>query len=75
MKGLGILLFLAIVASVEWNGGKIVRSDSDWLQILGQDRFRILRRKGTDPAYLGKYVHPSPVPGFYQCRLATAPFS
>lgn len=33
----------------------IVKTDEEWLRHLGPERFRILRRKGTEMAGTGKY--------------------
>ncbi|MBN2109568.1 MAG: peptide-methionine (R)-S-oxide reductase MsrB [Methanosarcinaceae archaeon] len=34
---------------------KIERSEEEWKQILSRDEFLVLRKKGTEPAFTGKY--------------------
>jgi peptide-methionine (R)-S-oxide reductase len=53
------------------NGGstmtdKIVKTDAEWKEILTSEQYRILRKKGTEPAFSGKYYHFTEE-GIYQC--------
>lgn len=34
---------------------KIEKSEEEWKQILSRDQFLVLRQKGTEPAFTGKY--------------------
>ncbi|MDW7731078.1 MAG: peptide-methionine (R)-S-oxide reductase MsrB [Methanolobus sp.] len=34
---------------------KIEKSEEEWKQILSRDQFLVLRQKGTEPAFAGKY--------------------
>ena len=45
---------------------KIRKSDSEWQKQLTPDQFRITRKKGTEPAFTGKY-NASKEPGVYTC--------
>jgi peptide-methionine (R)-S-oxide reductase len=45
---------------------KVVRSDEEWRRILTPEQFKIIRRKGTEPPYSGKY-HNFKGKGIYQC--------
>ena len=36
-------------------GGKVVKTDAEWLEQLGPEAFRVARQKGTEHAYTGKY--------------------
>ena len=45
---------------------KIRKSDEEWQRQLTPDQFRITRKKGTEPAFSGKY-NSSKEPGVYKC--------
>ena len=45
---------------------RIERSDAEWRRILPPDVYRITRRKGTEPAFTGKY-HSFKGKGRYRC--------
>jgi peptide-methionine (R)-S-oxide reductase len=45
---------------------KIRKSDAEWQQELTPEQFRIARKKGTEPAFTGKY-NASKEPGLYTC--------
>lgn len=45
---------------------KIRKSDEEWQKQLTPDQYRITRRKGTEPAFTGKY-NDSKEPGIYKC--------
>lgn len=45
---------------------KIRKSDEEWQRQLTPDQFRIARKKGTEPAFTGKY-NASKEPGVYTC--------
>lgn len=50
------------VADVE----KVKRTDEEWKKILSEDEFRVARKKGTEPAFSGKY-HDFHEKGVYRC--------
>ena len=53
----------------------MVRSEKEWLAALGPDRFRTMRQKGIDRAYVGEYAYPRLNVGTYHCaRLVSCPF-
>jgi peptide-methionine (R)-S-oxide reductase len=35
--------------------GKVHRTDEEWRRLLTPDQYRILRKKGTEPAFTGRY--------------------
>ena len=35
--------------------GKLTKTDAEWQKLLTPDQYRITRKKGTEPAYTGKY--------------------
>jgi peptide-methionine (R)-S-oxide reductase len=50
----------------------VVKSDDEWRTQLGADRYRVLRRKGTEAPFSGQYVH-SGADGTYHCAACNAP--
>lgn len=46
---------------------KIEKTDSQWLEQLGEEGFRICRQKGTEAAFSGEYES-CKEQGMYQCR-------
>ncbi|GMQ92233.1 MAG: peptide-methionine (R)-S-oxide reductase MsrB [Gammaproteobacteria bacterium] len=51
---------------------EISKSDEEWRQLLTEDQFRITRKKGTEPAFSGKY-HDCKEPGVYLCICCAIP--
>lgn len=45
---------------------KIIRTEAEWKQILKPDEFYVLREKGTEPPFTGKYYHHKEE-GIYLC--------
>ena len=45
---------------------KVEKSDAEWREELGSDRFRILREAGTEPPFTGAYTN-SKADGIYRC--------
>lgn len=45
---------------------KVTKSDEEWRRILTPEQFKIIRRKGTEPPYSGKY-HNFKGKGIYKC--------
>ena len=45
---------------------KIRKTDEEWRQKLTPEQFRVARKKGTEPAFTGKY-NASKEPGQYNC--------
>lgn len=46
--------------------GKVSRTDAEWKQILTPEQFEVLRNKGTERAFTGKYWS-TKTPGTYVC--------
>lgn len=50
---------------------KIVKSDDEWRKVLTDEQYRILREKGTERAFTGKYWNTKD-PGSYVCAACGA---
>lgn len=50
---------------------KFVKSDEEWMKILTPEEFRIMRKKGTERAYTGKYWNTHET-GMYLCNSCGA---
>jgi peptide-methionine (R)-S-oxide reductase len=53
-------------SNMEVNSEKITKSDQEWRKELTPEQYRILRQKGTEIAFTGKYVNNHDV-GVYVC--------
>ena len=51
---------------------KVSKTDAEWRQHLTPDQYRILREKGTEPAFTGALVD-NHDDGFYHCAACDAP--
>jgi peptide-methionine (R)-S-oxide reductase len=51
---------------------KVEISDQEWRQRLTPEQYEVLRQKGTEPAFTGKYAH-SKEQGTYVCAGCGAP--
>jgi len=45
---------------------RVVKTDAEWQRILTPEQYRVLRRKGTEPAFTGRY-HDYKEKGVYRC--------
>ena len=50
---------------------KVVKSEREWREQLTPEQYEILRRKGTEPPFTGKYVY-SKEDGTYRCAACGA---
>lgn len=67
--------FLPLILSsliISWNGEKIHRSDSEWKDRLGEERFQVMRQKKTERGFIGKYVYHEEK-GTYSCAACELP--
>ncbi|MEZ4319583.1 MAG: peptide-methionine (R)-S-oxide reductase MsrB [Myxococcota bacterium] len=70
-----LVVFFAAVYSAAFAGGenaqpsrsdRVVKTDAEWKAALTAEEYRILRDKGTERAFTGKY-HDDHEPGVYRC--------
>ncbi len=47
------------------------KTDAEWRQELTPEQYKILREKGTEPAFSGEYVD-TETPGMYKCAACGA---
>jgi len=45
---------------------RVEKTDSEWRAVLTAEQFGVARKKGTEPAFTGKY-HDCKEPGLYRC--------
>ncbi|MEX2132122.1 MAG: peptide-methionine (R)-S-oxide reductase MsrB [Pseudohongiellaceae bacterium] len=45
---------------------RIVKTEQEWRQLLGEEGYRVCREKGTERAFTGKYWN-TKEPGVYRC--------
>jgi peptide-methionine (R)-S-oxide reductase len=45
---------------------KVTHTDAEWLEILGRERYDVMRRKGTERAWSGEYCEIKEA-GLYRC--------
>jgi len=50
---------------------EVTKTDEEWRQQLTPEQYEVLRRKGTEPAFTGKYVHAKD-DGSYRCAACGA---
>ncbi|KAK5113401.1 hypothetical protein LTR62_003501 [Meristemomyces frigidus] len=51
----------------------VSKSDGEWQAQLSPEQFRIIREKGTEAPYTGKYDKHAPEQGVYTCAACSAP--
>jgi len=71
LNGLSPYQSVSSVESVDiFEGGrmteKIVKSDAEWQQLLTPEQYRVMRKKGTERAFTGKY-YAFKEDGIYRC--------
>jgi methionine-R-sulfoxide reductase len=57
--------------AMDTNAGKITKSDSEWRKTLTPEQYEVLREKGTERPFTGKYWD-TKTPGVYKCAACGA---
>ena len=59
-------------SSLDWDGVKITRTENEWLDELGFERYQVMRRKGTQRAFIGEYTYEEGA-ATYSCAACKLP--
>jgi len=51
---------------------KIEKTEEEWLKVLSPEQYQIMRQKGTEPPFTGKYLHDKKK-GVYVCAACSNP--
>jgi methionine-R-sulfoxide reductase len=51
---------------------RVTKSEEQWREVLSEEEYEILRKKGTERAFTGRYWKEK-TPGLYRCRACGAP--
>lgn len=51
---------------------RVEKSDAEWKEVLTPEQYQVCRRKGTEPAFSGKYAYTKD-PGVYVCACCGNP--
>ncbi len=51
---------------------RVKKTEEEWREILSEEEYEILRNKGTERAFTGRYWNEQ-TPGLYRCRACGAP--
>jgi peptide-methionine (R)-S-oxide reductase len=60
------MLAFIICAGLLWDGIQVSHSDGEWRDRLGAERYCVMRKKATEPAFSGRYLDSSQK-GTYHC--------
>lgn len=64
-------LIISLLLTI-WQGEKIAHSEAKWRELLGRERYNVMRKKGTEAPFLGEYVF-TDREGIYVCAACQLP--
>ena len=64
-KGQKIPIYSTLTGQTE-NLDRVEKTDREWKAILTAEQYEVARKKGTEPAFTGRY-HDCKEPGLYRC--------
>lgn len=67
-----ILSLLTLLLSCAFNGEKLTLTEVEWEARLGPEKYRVMRQKGSERAFLGQYVFTEKA-GTYTCAACELP--
>jgi len=74
LAGETVIMELELVSVVDPNARfPLKKTDDEWRAQLGEEEFRVLREKGTEPARTGEYDKFYPEKGYFTCRACEQP--
>ncbi|MDE3046495.1 MAG: peptide-methionine (R)-S-oxide reductase MsrB [Verrucomicrobiota bacterium] len=57
---------------MEWDGSKVEHTDAEWEEILGRNRYDVMRGRQRERGFIGAYVY-TKTPGVYCCAACKLP--
>lgn len=74
LTGLWVLIFLSLLSCPRQGGAmeNMPKTEHEWRQALTPEQFHVLRQKGTEPAFSGKF-HDHHATGTYVCAGCKTP--
>ncbi len=61
-----------LLAILLWSGENTVKTDEEWRALLGRERYCVMRKKATELAFSGEYLHQAGI-GIYYCAACDLP--
>lgn len=75
-RGMGLMMIFIIGLGTQTmsqeKGEKVNKTDQEWKEILTKEQYHVLREKGTERAFTGKY-HDNKKEGVYKCAACGQP--
>ncbi|KAG0645861.1 Peptide methionine sulfoxide reductase B3 [Hyphodiscus hymeniophilus] len=76
-KSMPIIPFLSSFFSSSTDSSKmsypVQKTDDEWQAVLSKEQFKVIRQKGTEAPFAGKYDKHMPDTGIYTCAACDAP--
>jgi peptide-methionine (R)-S-oxide reductase len=69
---ISLLNSMAQSKKMEYQGFKISKTDDEWKKVLSSEKYHVLREKGTEIAFTGKYWN-NQKEGIYYCAGCNSP--